>query len=131
MRGRLSYLFMDSALLTTCYNFAAARQVLEKVIAQCAFPGASVAVTCGDKPVWIEGLGNFTYAPDSPAVTRETIFDLASLSKVVVTTTAAMLLYERGALALDSAVPDLLPGFLPKPSDPRWNQVTVDRKSVV
>lgn len=56
-------------------------------------------------------VGNFTYETGSPRVTPETIYDLASLTKVVATTTAAMILYERGELRLDARVVDLLPKF--------------------
>ena len=49
----------------------------------------------------IESVGGFTYEPDSPRVTTETIFDMASVSKAIATTSMAMLLWERGQLDLD------------------------------
>lgn len=60
-------------------------------------------------------------------VTPETLFDLASLTKPIATTTMAMLLYERGVLELDAAIIGILPEFLLDSSgkpDPRRNQVT-------
>lgn len=69
------------------------------------------------------GLGRFTYAADSPEVTAETVFDLASVSKVVGTTALAMLLYERGLLDLEAPVAGVLPEFAR--GDARRNRVTL------
>ena len=60
-------------------------------------------------------------------VTTLTLFDLASLTKVVATTTMAMILYERGLLELDAPVAGLVPEFLASsagPPDPRRRNVT-------
>ena len=73
--------------------------------------------------VALKGLGQFTYDASSPAVQADTIFDLASVSKVVATTPMAMLLYERGQLDLEAPVVSLLPEFAG--DDPRRDQVTV------
>lgn len=86
-------------------------QVLRAGIAQRAFPGAAAAVTLGGKLLACRGVGRFTYEPDSPEVTAENIFDLASLTKVLATTTMAMVLYERGELDLDAPVAGVLPEF--------------------
>ena len=61
--------------------------------------------------VALKALGRFTYDSDSPLVTTETLFDLASVSKVVATTTVAMILYERGLLDLDAPVVGIVPEF--------------------
>jgi CubicO group peptidase (beta-lactamase class C family) len=58
--------------------------------------------------LWNAAFGRFTYAPDSPAVSADTIYDLASLTKVIATTTRAMQAVEAGALALDTRVGDRL-----------------------
>ncbi len=47
----------------------------------------------------------------SPAVTAETIYDLASVTKVIATTTACMILYDRGLFKLDQPLVELLPEF--------------------
>jgi CubicO group peptidase (beta-lactamase class C family) len=57
-------------------------------------------------------------------VTRSTLFDLASLTKVVATTTMAAILYERGLLELDAPVVGAIPEFR-SPSDPRRLTVTI------
>ena len=50
----------------------------------------------------VEGFGRFTYEAGSPEVKRETVWDLASLTKAIATTSMAMLLWQRGALELDA-----------------------------
>lgn len=84
--------------------------LLEAAIADRAFPGAAVAIGRGPAIVWLKGYGHFTYTSDQ-RVTPESVFDLASLTKVVVTTTAAMQLYEAGQLDLDAPVSHYLPEF--------------------
>jgi len=62
--------------------------------------------------VLTDALGRFTYEEASPAVPPETVYDIASITKVVSTTAVAMLLYQRGLLHLESLLGDLLPGFV-------------------
>src|SRR5205814_4033835 len=63
--------------------FASVFSILQQGIAQHAFPAASVAVTHRGRLVALKTLGAFTYEPNSPTVTPSTLFDLASLTKVV------------------------------------------------
>ena len=56
--------------------------------------------------------GHFTFDSSSPEVTISTIFDLASVTKVVATTTMAMILYERGVLDLEAPVAAIVPEFV-------------------
>ncbi len=104
-------------------GFARAFDVLRAGITECAFPGASAAVLSRGKIVALCGMGRFTYEPDSPEVTPETIFDLASVTKVVATTALAMMLYETGWLDLDTPVAGILPGF--GRGDARRREVTL------
>ena len=82
-----------------------------------------MAVLAGGKLVALCGLGRFTYEPASPEVTPETIFDLASVSKIVGTTAMAMQLYESGHLDLDVPVAGIIPEFAR--GDARRRDVTV------
>jgi CubicO group peptidase (beta-lactamase class C family) len=99
-------------------------------------------VTHHGRIVALKALGRFTYGPDSPEagapfaasftkseaphVHPSTIFDLASLTKVVATTSAAMLLYERGLLDLDALVTAIVPEFIfDAQKDPRRGEVTL------
>jgi CubicO group peptidase (beta-lactamase class C family) len=85
--------------------------VLNSAIADRAFPGASAAVTRRGDLVLLKAFGRFTYDAKSPAVERDSIFDIASVSKVVATTAMAMILYERGLLDLDAPVVGVVPEF--------------------
>src|SRR4051812_29099813 len=78
-----------------------------------AFPGAALAIGRNDRVVLEEGLGTLGRGPgDSEAVDPDrTVYDLASLTKVVGTTTAVMLLVEDGKLRLDDPVAAYLPEF--------------------
>ena len=73
-------------------RFAAAYSVLDRAIADRAFPGAAFGVLLDGKILALDGVGRFTYDPESPVVTPMTVFDLASVTKVMATTGAAMLL---------------------------------------
>ena len=75
-----------------------------------AFPGAAVAVGRNGILAKLDAYGYYTYEKRVPVTTRSR-FDLASLTKVVATTTGAMKLYEDGKLNLDARVVDYLPEF--------------------
>ncbi|HEY1984012.1 MAG TPA: serine hydrolase domain-containing protein [Terracidiphilus sp.] len=93
-------------------RFANVYRVLETAISTRAFPGCAFGVLCGEEVVLHDALGRFTYGDDAAAVTPQTIFDVASLTKVAATTAAAMLLKQRGQLDLETPVAELLPGFV-------------------
>jgi serine-type D-Ala-D-Ala carboxypeptidase len=93
-------------------RFAPAIRILEEAIQQHAFPGCSFGVIAGDEIVLADALGRFTYEEAAPPVQPDTVFDIASITKVTSTTAAAMLLYQSGALDLDMPVAELLPGFI-------------------
>jgi CubicO group peptidase (beta-lactamase class C family) len=62
--------------------------------------------------VALDGLGRFTYDESAPEVQASTVFDIASLTKVVATTSIAMILHDRGHIDLDLPLGDILPGFV-------------------
>jgi len=92
-------------------QFQCAFQVLRSGISQRAFPGATVAIVYQGKLIAHKGLGHFTYDAASPAVAAETVYDLASVTKVIATTTACMILHDRGLFKLDQPIIELLPEF--------------------
>jgi CubicO group peptidase (beta-lactamase class C family) len=104
-------------------RFDDAFAILDQAVAGHAFPAASVAVTQGGRLVALQGFGRFTYEVDSPVVEPATIFDLASLTKVVATTAMAMVLYERGLIDLDAPVVGIIPEFIAE--DSRRGEVTL------
>lgn len=93
-------------------GFSAARAILQKAVAERAFPGAAYGVLHRGSVVALDAVGRFTYETDAPGVVAETVFDLASVTKVVATTAAAMVLVDRGVLDLDARLGDILPGFV-------------------
>jgi len=93
-------------------TFAKVYKVLQDALDSRAFPGCAFGVLAGGRVALADALGNFTYDQDAPAVAVETVFDVASLTKVVATTAIAMVLFERGELHLDTPVGELLPGFV-------------------
>jgi CubicO group peptidase (beta-lactamase class C family) len=74
-------------------------------------PGAVVLIARRGKIVLEEALGRMSYEADAEPMTPGTIFDLASVTKVAVTTTLAMMLSDRGALDLDASVKNYVPEF--------------------
>jgi len=86
----------------------------------------------------LKSVGNFVYEADPKGaplladfarsagfhLETTTLFDLASLSKPIATTTMAMILYDRGMLELDAPIAGTLPEFLAGSSDPRRHEVT-------
>ena len=108
-------------------TFYQAFSLIEDAIATRAFPAASIAIMRQDRVVALKSFGHFTYEADSPLVTSATLFDLASLTKVVATTTMAMILYERGLLELETPVIGVVPEFMAdtcEEPDPRRRDVT-------
>jgi len=93
-------------------RFSAAYSVLQSAIAEHAFPGAAFGVLWHGQVVAMDGVGRFTYEEESPLVAPGTVFDVASLTKVIATTSAAMILHDRGVLDLDMPLGDVLPGFV-------------------
>jgi len=84
----------------------AARDVLVEAIRARTFPAAVVDVGDSRGPIWQDALGTLTFE-SAQTPTLETPFDLASLTKVIATTTALMHLVRVDAVRLDRAVADL------------------------
>jgi CubicO group peptidase (beta-lactamase class C family) len=93
-------------------GFSRTRGVLQDAIIARAFPGCAFGVYAAGQQAIVESVGRFTYEPDSPAVQPDTVYDVASLTKVVATTALAMLLHQQGRLDLEQPLGDLLPGFV-------------------
>ncbi|MBK7905769.1 MAG: serine hydrolase [Gemmatimonadetes bacterium] len=98
-------------------------RVVRRGITAGAYPGASVVVGRKGYAVWQKGYGRLGWTTTSPAVVpEESIYDLASLTKVIATTTAAMILYDEGKLDLKAPVQRYLPEFTGDMKD----QVTIE-----
>jgi len=87
-------------------------RVVQRGIHAGGFPGAAVVVGRKGAVVWEKGFGRIDWKSSSPRVSpSETLYDLASLTKVVGTTTAIMILYDKGLFKLDDPVAKYLPEF--------------------
>lgn len=90
----------------------AIERVVQRGIKAGGYPGAAVVVGRRGYAVFQRGYGRLSWSDDSPSVSpTNTIYDLASVSKVVGTTAAAMALYDEGKLELDAPVVRYLPAF--------------------
>jgi CubicO group peptidase (beta-lactamase class C family) len=109
----LTFLIVDLNVLaqSQTYNFNEVDSVLDKAITDHAFPGAVVLIWKDGNTIYEKPFGNFTYNSKSPKMINQTIFDLASLTKVIATTTAAMICYDRKLFSLDDPVVKYIPEF--------------------
>ena len=85
-------------------SLAALDRVVLAALADSAASGAALAVVRRGRLVRLRGYGRLDWDPKAPRVTPASIFDLASLTKVVGTTTAVLVLAGRGLLDLDDPV---------------------------
>jgi len=92
-------------------TFAEVDRLLEEFRQRGAFPGAVVAVGHRGRLVHLAATGRLSLEAGSPPVATDTIYDLASLTKVIATTTMAMILADEGRLDLDAKVQSFLPAF--------------------
>lgn len=92
-------------------DFTKTDNLINKAIEEQTFPGAVLLVWKDDKILYEKPYGRFTYDDDSELVTKETIFDLASVTKVVATTTATMICLDRNLFSLDDKVVKFIPEF--------------------
>ena len=87
------------------------RSILEAAVAARAFPGATIEVGRADAVLWAAAVGSLRYDADARPATMDTVFDLASLTKVVATTSIAMQLVRTGRLDLDRPIGAYLQGW--------------------
>ncbi len=92
-------------------GFSRIDELVLEAIAAGQTPGAVVVVGRGDETLYQKAIGRRAIVPSSEAMTLDTVFDLASLTKVVGTTTAVMTLVEEGRLRLNDTVATYVPGF--------------------
>src|SRR5690606_21816036 len=84
---------------------------IEAAIRNKATPGAALAIGRHGEIVRLRGYGRLSWDSDDAPVTDSTLYDLASLTKVVGTTSAIMILVERGQLDLDKPIYNYLPNW--------------------
>ncbi|HOC70736.1 MAG TPA: DUF1343 domain-containing protein [Candidatus Hydrogenedentes bacterium] len=85
------------------------RTILKRAVTQAKAPGAVACVGRGDQRQFLGATDYRALVPAPEPATADTVYDLASLTKVVATTTAVMLLRDRGVLQLDQPVSAFIP----------------------
>lgn len=97
--------------------------LVTKDIADKKFPGAVVVIGHKGKIVYRKAFGNRALVPNVEKMTIDTIFDIASLTKVVATTTSIMMLVERGQIRLN----DTIGKFIPEIEDENVKKITIQQ----
>jgi uncharacterized protein YbbC (DUF1343 family)/CubicO group peptidase (beta-lactamase class C family) len=92
-------------------GFAPIAGLVNEAIARHELPGAVVMVGRGDAVVFHGAYGQRAVQPSPESMTEDTIFDMASLTKVVATTTSVMTLVEAGRIRLNDPVAQFVPEF--------------------
>ncbi len=85
--------------------------IVEQAVRDGRIPGAVVVIGTNEKIIYRQAFGRRSLRPDKTPMTEAVIFDVASLTKVVATTTAVMQLVEKGKLRLDAPVAKYWPAF--------------------
>ena len=96
---------------------AALDDAIEEAIHDNRIPGAVLLIGHHEQVIYRKAYGRREEIPAPEAMTVDTIFDCASLTKVVATTSALMKLFEQGKLRLNDRVTDYLPEFQGGKSD--------------
>ena len=92
-------------------RFPAARRLIDDALSRQLFPTAAVEVGTPDGPRWRQAFGRLTFENSAPPASLDTIFDLASLTKVLATTPLVLEHVARGAIELDETVGRHVPGW--------------------
>jgi uncharacterized protein YbbC (DUF1343 family)/CubicO group peptidase (beta-lactamase class C family) len=97
-------------------------KIIAEAIARRETPGAVVLVARRGRVVWRKAYGERAVVPSHEAMTADTIFDLASLTKVVATATSVMILVERGQVRLS----DLITQYIPEMKGEGRERITIE-----
>ncbi len=93
------------------YNFSTVDTIVNQAIANHKIPGAVVIVGHDGHVVYRRAYGERSLVPDRETMTVNTIFDMASLTKVLATAPSVMQLYQEGKIDVDAPVAKYLPEF--------------------
>lgn len=109
----ITFLCCNSSVFANQYSYHpknSIKQLFDQAIADNAFPGGCIVAGTAHQIFINKCFGYYTYARNKPD-TIDSLFDLASLTKVISTTSAVMKLYEEGKIKLDDPVIKYLPEF--------------------
>jgi len=107
-RNKLIFPF---AVHDSLYDFTSLDSLMNSAVSDSVFPGAQLVIGKDGSVIYDKTFGRYRYDVNSDTVSKTTLYDLASLTKVVSTTSAVMLLYDRGKLKLEDKVVKYLPQF--------------------
>ncbi len=109
----LIILFLFSGEFTSLYSASTTEieSLVNKGINERSFPGAQLVIESHGNILLEKNFGKYTYDSDAQAVNDNSIFDLASVTKVIATTTAIMQLYDKGKLNINDNVSLYIPEF--------------------
>ena len=118
---KLIFISILAALLAAAQNnypgAEAIDTLINEAVARNAIPGAVVLIGQNGRIVFEKSYGSRALDPKREAMTADTVFDCASLTKVVATSTSIMKLVEQGKIRLNDKVTQYLPGFQGGKSD--------------
>ena len=103
-----------TAATLSAQTFAGAQAIdqnIQDAIAQGKLPGAVLIIGHDGQIVYRKAFGNRALSPRAEAMTLDTIFDLASLTKVIATTSSLMKLFEEGRFQLNDRITEYIPEF--------------------
>jgi uncharacterized protein YbbC (DUF1343 family)/CubicO group peptidase (beta-lactamase class C family) len=109
--GPLPRLHATAAPAADAGPFAPIAGLVQAAIGRRDLPGAVVLIGRGDEIVYHQAFGDRAVQPAREPMTEDTIFDIASLTKVVATTTSVMQLVEQGRIRLGDPVAAFIPEF--------------------
>jgi CubicO group peptidase (beta-lactamase class C family) len=105
------FILIFSCINAFAYDFSAVDDIISKGINNKAFPGAQLLIGNDKDILYNKSYGNFTYDDFSNVVTDESMYDLASVTKVIATTSAIMKLYQEKKINLTDRVSYYIPEF--------------------
>ncbi len=121
MKKYLILIYIAAVSLISCLNaqnepirlldFNLVNTLITEAISERIFPGAALIVWKDGSMLLEKYYGRFTYQTESEVISEKTVFDLASLTKVVATTTAVMICIERNLFSIDDKVKEFIPEF--------------------
>jgi CubicO group peptidase (beta-lactamase class C family) len=88
-------------------SFPKIGQLMESGVQEGVFPGAVLLAARGDEILFHQAFGHSSIFPEKQILQKDTIFDLASLTKPLATTLGIMILVQRGLLSLDQSLESL------------------------
>ena len=110
-------LFISGNQIAYCSATTEIDDLINSSIQKKYFPGAQLLIANSDKVLLKQNYGKYTYDENAKTVDDNSIFDLASVTKVVATTSAIMKLYDEKKLDLNDKVSSYIPEFTSKGKD--------------